>query len=91
LFFSFGGFVMVDGLPKVRCQLVGEDGNAFAILGRFRKAARAAGWPGDEIQKVLDDAMSGDYDHLLCTIMVHCDDEEEEEDDDYGDEFDDEE
>lgn len=58
-------------LPKVPCPLVGEDGNAFAILGRFRKAAREAGWPQEAIQKVLDDAMSSDYNHLLQVVMEH--------------------
>jgi hypothetical protein len=59
-------------LPKVDCPLAGQDGNAFAILGRFRRAARKAGWPPEEVQKVLDEAMSGDYDHLLRTIVRHC-------------------
>ena len=57
--------------PKVRMALAGEDGNAFAILGRFQKAARRAGWPHDAVKKVLDEATSGDYDHLLQTIMRH--------------------
>lgn len=59
-------------LPKVNCKLVGEDGNAFFIMGRFTTAARKAKWPEEEIKKVLDDAMSGDYNHLLVTIMRHC-------------------
>jgi hypothetical protein len=58
-------------LPKVDCPLAGQDGNAFAILGRFRQAARKAGWPQEEIQKALDEAMSGDYSHLLVTIAEH--------------------
>ena len=59
-------------LPKVNCPLVGEDGNAFAILGRFQRAAGTAGWPRVEIDNVMQDAMSGDYDHLLSTINEHC-------------------
>jgi hypothetical protein len=60
-------------LPRVVMRLVGEDGNAFAILGRFRRAARAAGWTPDEIEAVYDEATSGDYDHLLATILKHVD------------------
>ena len=60
-------------LPKVKCKLVGEDGNAFAILGRFQNAARKAKWPQEEISKVVKEAMAGDYDHLLVTIDQHCD------------------
>lgn len=46
------------------------DGNAFAILAAYRKAARRAGHDFHDIKKVLDTAMSGDYDHLLRTIMA---------------------
>ncbi len=59
-------------LPKVNCKLVGQDGNAFFIMGRFDQAARKAGWTKEEIDKVLKDAMSGNYDHLLCVISEHC-------------------
>lgn len=65
---------MQKSLSKVKCRLIGEDGNAFAIMGRFKNAARKAGWSNEDIKKVLDEAMSGDYDHLLATIMEHCDD-----------------
>lgn len=59
-------------LPKVRCKLVGQDGNAFVILGRFQIAARQAGWTGPQIAAVCKEAMRGDYGHLLCTIMEYC-------------------
>jgi hypothetical protein len=60
-------------LPKVTCRLVGEDGNAFAIIGRFIQAARRAGWTREQIQEVTQEATSGDYNHLLATITAHCD------------------
>jgi len=56
---------------KVEMNLVGEDSNAFAIMGRFRSAASQAGWNKDEIDAVLKEAMSGDYNHLLATISDH--------------------
>lgn len=58
---------------KVRMRLVGEDGSAFAILGRFQREARRAGWSREEIKAVTDEATSGDYDHLLATMMEHVD------------------
>ena len=64
-------------LPKVKCQLVGEDGNAFSIIGRFSRAARKAGWSQDDIAAVTEEAKSGDYDHLLGTILEHVDDDGE--------------
>jgi hypothetical protein len=58
-------------------RLVGEDGNAFAILGRFQRAARAAGWSREEIRAVTDDATSGDYDDLLAVMMEHVEERDE--------------
>jgi hypothetical protein len=64
--------------PKLR--LVGKDGNAFAILGRAHQAARRAGMPEDEWKKIQAEATSGNYDHLLVTMLKYfdCDAEEDE-------------
>jgi hypothetical protein len=48
--------------------LVGEDGNAFNILGRARQALRLAG-RGDDWAAFVAEATSGNYDHLLATAM----------------------
>jgi len=56
-------------MKKVTLQLVGIDGNAFAILGAFRRQAAKEGWAPEEIKEVLDEATSSDYDHLLQTII----------------------
>ena len=56
-------------MDKVKMKLVGIDGNAFSILGRFSLEARRSGWKEEEIKKVTKEAMSGDYNHLLVTIM----------------------
>jgi hypothetical protein len=63
---------MNDPVKKVKCRLAGTDGNAFALMGKFQSAARKAGWTAEEISKVLDDAMSGDYDNLLRVLSSHC-------------------
>lgn len=59
--------------PHVKLKLVGEDGNAFAILGRLQRALQRAEVPADEIKAVMDEAMSGNYDHLLATVMQTVD------------------
>ena len=59
--------------PDVQVQLSGEDGNAFAILGRTAAALRAAGVPQQEIDAFFAEATSGDYDHLLHTTMTWVD------------------
>jgi len=55
--------------PDITVTLTGEDGNAFAILGRCREAARDAGLSDEEIAAFMDEAMAGDYDRLLQTAM----------------------
>ena len=55
--------------PEVQVQLSGEDGNAFFIIGRVCKALREAGADQAEINHFSEEAMSGDYDHLLRTCM----------------------
>lgn len=59
--------------PNVSVKLTGEDGNAFYIMGRTSRAARKAGVPDAEIEKIMNEAMSGDYDHLLRTMMKYFD------------------
>lgn len=55
--------------PEITVQLTGEDGNAMAIIARVSRALRTAGVDKDELDDFLDEAMSGDYDHLLAVCM----------------------
>ncbi len=55
--------------PEVQVNLIGEDGNAFSILGRVRVAMRDAGVGNKDIEAFTAEATSGDYDHLLATVM----------------------
>ena len=56
----------------VLLQLEGQDGNAFSIMGTFQHQAKKEGWTQEEIEAVLAEAKSGDYEHLLTTISNHC-------------------
>lgn len=56
---------------KPSVKLVGTDGNAFAILGACRKAARKAGWVQVQIDSFMKEAMSGSYDNLLSTCCTY--------------------
>ena len=49
-------------------KLIGEDGNAFAVLGKAKKVAEKHHMDWD---KIRDEAMKGDYDHLLSVMMEH--------------------
>ena len=46
---------------KVRLKLVGLDGNAFFLMGAFARQARREGWTKAEIDAVLNEAKSSDY------------------------------
>lgn len=55
--------------PEIQVQLVGEDGNAFAIIGRCLSAMKRAKLSQSEIDQFRTEATSGDYDHLLQTAI----------------------
>lgn len=57
--------------PHIDVQLVGNDGNAFAILGAVSKAMRRAGVSKADIDAFTKEATSGDYDDLLGTCMKY--------------------
>lgn len=54
--------------PDVTVELSGQDGSAFAILGRVSNALKRAGHP-DAANEFVTEATNGDYDHLLQTAM----------------------
>lgn len=61
-----------------------NDGNAFAILGKCRRAMRKAGWTEAEQAAFSEEARAGNYDHLLQVVMrsfaeMSDDDEQDEE------------
>lgn len=53
--------------PDICVQLSGTDGNAFALLGKVQRALREHNLPNDVVDAFLEEAMAGDYDHLLRT------------------------
>lgn len=57
---------------NVNLDLVGVNGNAYMIMGVFKRQAKKEGWTQNEIDTVLIEAKSGDYNHLLATIENHC-------------------
>ena len=64
-------------MTKVKMQLVGLDGNAFSLMGAFKSAARKQGWDRTAIDAVIEECMTGDYNHLLCTLMDNIDSDED--------------
>lgn len=61
-------------MPKtnIKVKLVGKDGNAFSIIARVRQALRRGGRE-DLVEPFTKEATSGNYTHLLATVMEYVD------------------
>lgn len=62
---------------KVNLDLVGLDGNAFMLMGAFSRQAKKEGWTKEEIAEVINECKSGNYDHLLQTLLTVCEPSED--------------
>ena len=60
---------IMDSKYDIEVQLVGNDGNAFAIIGKVGRALREANVEDKEIKLFYQEAMSGDYDNVIRTAM----------------------
>jgi len=56
---------------RPRVKLIGEDGNAFNILGICRQAAKDANWTDEQWTEFEAHATDGDYNRLLQIVMEH--------------------
>lgn len=56
-------------IPEVR--LIGDDGNAFAIMARVITGLNRAGATNEFIAAYRREAMSADYNHLLVTSTAY--------------------
>lgn len=54
---------------NVEVPMVGEDGNPFFIISRVSRALHKGGATPHQIAEFQSEAMSGDYDHVLQTVM----------------------
>lgn len=63
--------MMTVKYKEIKVQLIGNDGNAFAIMGTVSKALKQANIPQEDIDAYLQESMSGDYDNLLRTAMKY--------------------
>jgi hypothetical protein len=62
-------------MSKQNYNLVGQDGNAYALMGYTKKAMKEQKFTAEEIKAVMDKAMSSDYSNLLCvldTAIIEC-------------------
>ena len=54
--------------PEITVTLIGEDGNAFAIMGRVQAALEGADVDKETVERFFAEATSGDYTHMLDTV-----------------------
>ena len=59
--------------PRPTVKLVGADGNAFMVMGLAFRALSEAGWSKEERLAFQAEATSGDYNHMLRTVMKYLD------------------
>lgn len=57
----------------MKYDLVGVDGNAFAVMGYVLKAMKECKMSKEEQSDYQTKAMSGDYDHLLAVSIEMID------------------
>ena len=56
--------------PDIKVRLVGEDGNAYAILARAMREMKRARVPQSDLNQFFTQATSSDYSHLLATVCA---------------------
>jgi hypothetical protein len=56
--------------PHITVQLTGTSNHAIAIMMTVATALRRGGVPSAEIERFKEEALSGDYDHVLATAMA---------------------
>lgn len=60
-----------ENLIKPEVELVGIDGNAFSIIGTVQSALSRAGNDKEVIDSFVNEATSGDYDHVIQTAIAY--------------------
>jgi hypothetical protein len=55
---------------NITVKLVGQDGNAFMILGKVSRALKQGGHP-ELAKEFVEKATQGDYNELITTVMEY--------------------
>ena len=63
----------MNSITGVELNLIGQDGNAFMILGLASKALKREGLYEEYWSVYEEEATSGDYNNLLATTMKYFD------------------
>ncbi len=55
--------------PDIEVKLIGENSNAYFIIGRVAEALRQGGVETEDIAEFYKEVTNSDYDNLLFTVM----------------------
>lgn len=58
-------------ITELELPIIGQDGNAFAIMGAAGRVLKDAGLYEEYWSAYYAEATAGDYDHLLRTTMEY--------------------
>lgn len=56
---------------QVVINLTGPEGNAFCLMGYAKKWGRELGYSSSDIELMISDMMSSDYEHLVEVLDSH--------------------
>ena len=62
---------IVNTKGKIVVDLTGPEGNAFALMALAKDIGRKIGYSREEINEMISDMMSSDYDHLVQVLDDH--------------------
>ena len=57
----------------MKYSLIGVDGNAYALMGYTANAMKHCNFSEEEIDKMYEEATSGDYNNLICVCDGYID------------------
>lgn len=57
--------------PHIHLKLIGTDSHPMSIVAALRKSLRKGGIGGTAIDRIIREALSGDYDNVLTTTMKY--------------------
>lgn len=77
-----------SSISRPEIDLRGPGGNAFSLMGNAQNFGKQLGFSKEKISGIIDDMMSGDYQHLIEVFDTHFGEyvdlvNGEDEDDDY--------
>lgn len=55
----------------IQIDLSGPNGNAFVLLGTAKKLGRQLGYGREQVEKISNEMMAGNYEELLAVFEKH--------------------